>query len=65
MSVPQRPEDYKPLDPRPTTAPCICPHCGHQHAAYDARASDVLTCLTVATEALHEAKRLVESEVLP
>ena len=45
--------------------PCVCPHCGHSHGRYDPQASAVLDCLVIATEALHEAKRLVEEEVLP
>jgi hypothetical protein len=51
--------------PDPPAQPCICPHCGHSHGGYDQQASLVLDCLTVATEALSEAKRLLETEVLP
>jgi hypothetical protein len=46
-------------------SPCICPHCGHCHGRYDLQASALLDCLVIATEALSEAKRLVEAEVLP
>jgi hypothetical protein len=49
----------------PTGTTCVCPHCGHVHGGYDPQASTLLECLTVATEALTEAKRLVETEVLP
>lgn len=51
--------------PWPPERPCICPQCGHRHGAYTQQASTVLDCLTLATEALSEAKRLVEDEVLP
>jgi hypothetical protein len=52
--------------PSPGAArPCVCPHCGHRHNAYDQQASTVLDCLDVATGALHEARRLIEEEVLP
>jgi hypothetical protein len=49
----------------PSGTTFICPHCGHSHGRYDQQASTVLDCLTLATEALSEAKRLVEAEVLP
>jgi hypothetical protein len=52
--------------PRPgPDRPCVCPHCGHRHSGYDAQASLVLDCLVITTEALTEAKRLLETEVLP
>jgi hypothetical protein len=44
---------------------CICPLCGHVHGGYDQPASTLLDCLAIATDALREAKRLVEEEVLP
>ena len=57
-----RPESQSVPTPEPC---CICPHCGHVHGGYDQQASTLLDCLTVATEAIAEAKRLVETEVLP
>jgi hypothetical protein len=50
-----------PCPPRP----CICPHCGHSHGGYDPQASTLLDCLIIATNPLSEAKRLIETEVLP
>ena len=58
------PTQARPQDPWPPR-PCICPHCGHSHRGYDQQASILLDCLTLATDALHEAKRLIEEEVLP
>jgi hypothetical protein len=50
----------------PATEPrCVCPNCGHVHGGYDQQASTLLDCLTIATDALREARRLVETEVLP
>ena len=51
--------------PLPPDRPCICPQCGHRHGGYDPLASTVLDCLVLATDALSEAKRLIEAEVLP
>jgi hypothetical protein len=59
------PESQPAPPPGPPDRPCICPHCGHRHGAYDQQASTVLDCLDVATGALNEAKRLIEEEVLP
>ena len=44
---------------------CICPLCGHGHSAYAPLGSALLDCLVLASDALQEAKRLVEEEVLP
>jgi hypothetical protein len=59
------PEDVRPHKPVPPPSPCICPHCGHAHGAYDQQASLLLDHLTIATDALRAAKHLVEEEVLP
>jgi hypothetical protein len=56
-----QPQNPPPWAPRP----CICPHCGHSHGAYTQQASTLLDCLTLASDALSEAKRLIEEEVLP
>jgi hypothetical protein len=57
---------------RPVHAPrstpptrCVCPHCGHLHGPYTQTASDLLDLLTLAQEALRDAKTVVEEEVLP
>jgi hypothetical protein len=64
------PEDFThkqpPASPPATTGTtCICPHYGHVHSGYAQQASTLLDCLQAAQEALREAKRLVETEVLP
>jgi hypothetical protein len=45
--------------------PCVCPHCGHVHAAFDEQASAALDCLTIATDALRDLRLILEAEVLP
>ena len=61
------PEDHLTHKPPSPDAPqvCICPLCGHGHSAYAPLGSALLDQLVIASDALQEAKRLVEEEVLP
>jgi len=55
----------EPATQAPPETACVCPQCGHQHSGYDSKASAVLDLLTLGADAVQEAKRLVEEEVLP